>query len=191
MNKFSLKPSSIEGLTIIVRKPAIDYRGQFDKLFCLDDLQEELRLEKIAQINHSKTNDIGTIRGLHFQHPPYSEIKIVSCIKGAVFDVAVDIRKNSPTFLKWHGQILSAENLNSLMIPKGFAHGFQTLDENSELIYVHTQPFKKEYEACLNATDPNIESIGQERYPIVHIEIKVRNLSIQILKASLYEVPVL
>ena len=105
--------------------------------------------------------------------------------------MAVDIRRNSPTFLKWHGQILSAENLNSLMIPKGFAHGFQTLDENSELIYVHTQPFKKEYEACLNVLIQILESIGQERYPIVHIEIKVRNLSIQILQASLYEVPVL
>ena len=69
MNKFSLKPSSIEGLTIIVRNPAIDYRGQFDKLFCLDDLQKELQLEKIAQINHSKTNDIGTVRGLQLSAP--------------------------------------------------------------------------------------------------------------------------
>ena len=156
MNKFSLKQTLIDGLTLITRKPVIDDRGQFDKLFCLDDLQKELQLAKVAQINHSRTNDIGTIRGLHFQLPPYSEMKIVCCIKGAVFDVAVDIRKNSPTFLKWHGEILSAENLNSLLIPKGFAHGFQTLNENSELIYIHTQPFKKEYEACLNATDPNI-----------------------------------
>ena len=156
MNKFSLKQTLIDGLTLITRKPVIDDRGQFDKLFCLDELQEELQLEKAVQINHSRTNDIGTIRGLHFQHPPYSEMKIVTCIKGAVFDVAVDIRKDSPTFLKWHGEILSAENLNSLLIPKGFAHGFQTLKENSELIYIHTQPFKKEYEACLNATDPSI-----------------------------------
>ena len=156
MTKLLLTPTLMKGLTLIARKPAIDDRGQFDKLFCLDCFEEELQKEKIAQVNHSKTNDIGTIRGLHFQHPPYSEMKIVSCIKGAVFDVAVDIRKDSPTFLKWHGEILSAENLNSLMIPKGFAHGFQTLTEDSELIYIHTQPFKKEYEACLNATDPNI-----------------------------------
>ena len=88
---------------------------------------------------------------MHFQYPPSSEIKMVSCIKGKVFDVAVDI-SNSDTFLKWHGEILSSDNHKSLIIPEGFAHGFQTLSENCELIYFHTE-FYNPKEDTLNPLD--------------------------------------
>ena len=78
------------------------------------------------------------MRGLHFQYPPHAETKLVSCLRGEVFDVAVDLRRDSPTFLRWHAEILSSDNHRTLLIPEGFAHGFQTLTEDCELLYLHT-----------------------------------------------------
>jgi dTDP-4-dehydrorhamnose 3,5-epimerase len=96
------------------------------------------------------------VRGLHYQQPPHAEIKLVSCLKGEIFDVAVDLRKNSPTFLHWYGEVLTEKNQRSLLIPEGFAHGFQTLTNDCELIYLHSAPYVKEAEAALNITDYRI-----------------------------------
>ena len=104
--------------------------------------------------SHGRT---GAVRGMHFQYPPYAETKIVSCLKGEIFDVAVDIRLDSPTFLRWHGEVLSAENRKSLLIPEGFAHGFQTLTDDCELLYLHTAPYTPEAEGALNAQDPRLD----------------------------------
>ena len=110
----------------------------------------------IAQINHTLTRNKGAVRGLHFQHPPYAEIKMVSCLKGEVLDIAVDLRNDSPTFLQWHGEILSASNRKSLLIPQGFAHGFQALTDDCELIYLHTTAYHSEAEGALNVTDTRL-----------------------------------
>jgi dTDP-4-dehydrorhamnose 3,5-epimerase len=99
---------------------------------------------------------MGTVRGMHFQHPPYAEMKLVSCLRGEVFDVAVDLRKDSPTFLQWHGEILSEVNQRTFCMPEGFAHGFQTLTEDCELIYFHSATYAPEAEAGLNALDPRL-----------------------------------
>ena len=99
----------------------------------------------------------GAIRGLHYQHPPHAETKIVNCLRGKVFDVAIDIRRGSPTFLKWHGEILSAENKTGLYIPEGFAHGFQTLTEECELLYLHDTCYESTAEDGLNFLDPHFD----------------------------------
>lgn len=146
----------IEGIKVITPEPLYDERGFFSRIFC----QKEMSCIKenliIKQINNSFTKKKGTIRGLHFQYPPHAEIKIVRCTKGKIFDVAVDLRKNSPSFLKWHGEILSSQNQKMLVIPEGFAHGFQTLEDDCEIIYFNTAFYCKESESALRYDDPKI-----------------------------------
>lgn len=154
--RFEIQPTSIAGLMVIRRKPITDSRGFLCRLYCSEVFQR-LGLEKpIAQINHTLTRKKGTIRGLHYQHPPHAEWKIVSCLRGEVFDVAVDIRRGSPTFLRWHGEVLTAENGKSLSIPEGFAHGFQTLTDDCEMLYLHTAAFAPAAEGALHVADPMI-----------------------------------
>lgn len=108
-------------------------------------------------MNHSFNSKKGTLRGMHFQLAPHKEIKLVRCVAGAVFDVIVDIRKGSPSFLHWYGTILSAENRNMLYIPEGFAHGFQCLSDNSELLYHHTGFYNPLAESGIRYNDPSIQ----------------------------------
>jgi len=96
------------------------------------------------------------VRGMHFQYPPHAEVKIVSCLRGEVFDVAVDLRQSSPTFLEWHGEIIAADNHKSVVIPEGFAHGFQTLGEECELLYFHTASYQADSEGGLNVQDKKL-----------------------------------
>ncbi|WP_331371901.1 dTDP-4-dehydrorhamnose 3,5-epimerase [Sinorhizobium chiapasense] len=156
MSRFKRFHTELPGLTVVERKQFGDARGFFSRFFCQEELFELGSFASIAQINHSMTRTKGAVRGLHFQRPPYEEAKFVSCLAGAVFDVAVDMRPDSPTYLRWHGEVLSAENARSMMIPGGFAHGFQTLTENCELIYLHDKPFAPEAEGGLNALDPRV-----------------------------------
>lgn len=146
----------ITDLTVIQRKPMYDSRGFFSRFFCAETLNEIGLNQQIQQINHTHTVLRGTVRGLHFQYPPHVETKIVSCLRGEVFDVAVDLRKNSPTFLHWHAEVLSAENHRSLFIPEGFAHGFQTLSNDCEMLYLHTAAYAKHSEDGLNIHDPRL-----------------------------------
>jgi len=152
----SIKKFSIDGLKLIKRKRIKDNRGYFSRLFCADDLALAGWDETIVQINHSVTLKRGTIRGMHYQSPPCSELKLVSCIKGRIFDVAVDLRRESKTFLQWHKEIISAENNNSFLIPKGCAHGFQTLTDDVELLYCHSAYYNKQTEKALNPHDPRL-----------------------------------
>lgn len=156
MARFDCIATPLSGLKIIQRKPIEDTRGFLSRFFCVDEFKAFGFNKPINQINHTLTHKRGAIRGLHFQKPPYAEIKLVSCLKGQIFDVAVDLRKNSPTFLQWHGEVLSESNQRSLLIPEGFAHGFQTLTENCELIYLHSAPFIKEAEDAFNVTDAKL-----------------------------------
>lgn len=126
------------GSFVIDLKIFSDDRGWFARTFCKEEFEQIGHKKEWVQLNHSFTNHKGSLRGMHFQFPPYSEIKMVRCIAGAVYDVIIDIRKDSATFLQWFGIELSATNKKMLYIPGGFAHGFQTLADNCELIYHHT-----------------------------------------------------
>jgi dTDP-4-dehydrorhamnose 3,5-epimerase len=106
MSRFSVEQTQIAGLQLIQRKPMGDERGYLERLFCTSDLEPLIGDRGIVQINHTLTARAGTVRGMHFQHPPHAEMKLVSCLRGQVFDVAVDLREGSPTFLQWHAEIL-------------------------------------------------------------------------------------
>lgn len=156
MSRFNRIATPIPDLVVIERQRFGDERGFFSRFFCSEELADFGGNGAIAQINHTMTQLKGTIRGLHFQRAPHDETKFVSCLAGAVFDVAVDLRPDSSTYLKWHGEVLSGENGRSMMIPGGFAHGFQTLTEDCELIYLHDKPHAPAAEAGLNPLDPKL-----------------------------------
>ena len=146
----------LEGAFVIEPEPSTDDRGLFARIFCKEELQSILHGKSIVQVNHSMTRHKGAIRGMHFQRPPTAEIKMVKCLRGSVFDVMIDLRRDSSTFLKWHGEILSAENTKMMYIPEGCAHGFQILEQNSELLYLHTEFYSPEYEGGVRYDDPMI-----------------------------------
>jgi dTDP-4-dehydrorhamnose 3,5-epimerase len=154
MSRFSIQSTPLAGLCLLQRHPIGDERGYLERLFCFQELQSIIEQRAILQINHSLTAKAGTLRGLHFQHPPHAEMKLVSCLCGEVFDVAVDLRQGSPTFLHWHAEHLSADNHRTLAIPEGFAHGFQTLTADCELLYLHTAAYQPTAEGGLDALDP-------------------------------------
>lgn len=156
MSRFNFTLTSIPDLRVIRRTALEDPRGFLSRLYCADEFSRAGIHAAIMQINHTLTRHKGTVRGLHFQHPPFMEAKLVSCIKGEVFDVAVDLRRDSATFLHSHGEILSGDNCTSLYIPEGFAHGFQALTDDCELLYLHSAPYRPEAEDILNATDPRL-----------------------------------
>ena len=147
-------PTSLRGAYVIEPEPFQDKRGIFARLFCKKELEAIRHKKNVVQINHSRTSKRATIRGIHYQRPPKAEIKIVKCIHGVVFDVIVDLRKESPTLLQWHGELLSAENMKMMYVPEGFAHGFQTMEENTELLYLHTEFYSPEHEGGLRYDDP-------------------------------------
>lgn len=148
-----LRKTPISELLIAETEVYSDHRGAFGRLFCQDELRDCLGARKIVQINHSHTLAVGAVRGLHFQHPPFSEMKFVRCLKGKVWDVAVDLRAGSSTFLKWHAEELSEKNMRMLVLPEGFAHGFQVLSENSQLLYLHTAMYTPEAEGGISPED--------------------------------------
>lgn len=156
MSRFDFVQTPLSGLQLLQRKAIEDHRGFLSRFYSAEEFLEAGVTKSVAQINHTLTRKKGAVRGLHFQYPPHAEIKLVSCLKGEIFDVAVDLRRNSPTFLQWHGEILSAKNRKSLLIPEGYAHGFQALTEDCELIYLHTAAYSSESEGALNVADPRI-----------------------------------
>ena len=155
--RFDILDTPIEGLQLLQRKPAGDSRGYLERMFCTEELKSLISGVGIEQINHTRTSRPGTVRGLHFQYPPYAEVKFVSCLAGEVFDVAIDVRQGSDTFLHWHAEVLSADNHRTLVIPQGVAHGFQTLTENCEMLYFHSAAYHPGAEGGLNPNDPAID----------------------------------
>lgn len=148
-----ISDTRLAGLKIVERHAQRDARGFLSRLFDAAELSECGWTEGIAQVNHTSTTTSGTIRGLHYQRPPHAEMKLVSCIRGKVWDVAVDLRPGSPTFLQWHAEQLSPENGRALLIPQGFAHGFQALTDDVELIYCHSAAYAPHAEAGLSFRD--------------------------------------
>jgi dTDP-4-dehydrorhamnose 3,5-epimerase len=136
----------IPGVSVVESSVSADERGTFARLYCERALSDVIGSRRIVQINYSRTARVGAVRGMHFQHPPQAEMKLVRCMKGRVFDVAIDLRAGSPTFLKWHAEELSPEKTRMLVIPEGCAHGFQALEVESELLYLHTAFYTPEVE---------------------------------------------
>jgi dTDP-4-dehydrorhamnose 3,5-epimerase len=144
----------LPGMKIVDTVVAGDARGRFERVFCRSDWSAVRPGLDFVQINLSTTAGRGTIRGFHFQRPPAAEAKLIRCVKGAVFDVAVDLRAGSPTFLRWHAVELRAEEAREVFIPEGFAHGFQALTDETQLLYLHTAPWTPALEGGLRADDP-------------------------------------
>lgn len=146
----------LKGSYIIELNPYKDERGWFARTYCKKEFEAIGHDKEWVQLNHSFTKQKGAIRGMHYQLPPFSEIKMVRCIAGAVYDVIVDLRKGSETFLKWFGIELSAENKTMIYIPEGFAHGFQALTNDCELIYHHSQFYMPGVEGGIRYNDAKI-----------------------------------
>lgn len=153
-SRFEIIDTALPGVRVVQRRPRVDARGYLERLYCAQEFTALTAGRPIAQINHTSTMRRGTVRGMHYQHPPFDEFRLVSCLRGAVFDVAVDIRAGSPLLLRSHAELLSADNHRSLLIPPGFAHGFQALTDAAELLYLHTAAYVAEAEGALNACDP-------------------------------------
>ena len=154
MSRFAVDDMPLAGLKRVTRQRIGDQRGFLSRLFCADELAGAGWHRPIAQINHTLTAVRGTVRGMHFQRPPHAEMKLVSCIRGEVWDVVVDLREGSATFLRWHAERLSADSGHALLIPEGFAHGFQALTDDVELLYCHSMPHEPAAEGGLHPMDP-------------------------------------
>lgn len=165
--RFDLIDTPLSELKLIQRKPRGDDRGYLERLYCANEFHG-LLVKGIVQINHTLTKKKGSVRGLHFQVPPHAEAKIVSCLRGEIFDVAVDLRRGSPTFLRWHAEVLSGDNHKALFIPAGFAHGFQTLTDDCDMLYFHSEAYDPGTERGLSVNDPGLA---------IHWPLPVANMS--------------
>ena len=155
MSKFTFYTTPISGVLVIEAKAFEDNRGFFMETYNKDAFAENDFREIFVQDNQSRSKK-GVLRGLHYQLNPHAMGKLVRTVKGKIFDVGVDIRKNSPTFGKWHGEILSEENKKMLYFPPGFAHGFLSLEDGTEVIYKCTGMFNAESERAIIWNDPEI-----------------------------------
>jgi dTDP-4-dehydrorhamnose 3,5-epimerase len=171
MSRFTVTDLPLAGLKSIERQRLGDSRGFLSRLFCTQELAAAGWQKPIAQINYTHTSQRGTVRGMHYQQPPDAEMKLVTCIQGEVWDVAVDLRAGSSTYLQWHAELLSADNQCAMLIPEGFAHGFQTLSDHVALLYCHTAPHNSAAEAALNAQDPRLAI----PWPILITELSARD----------------
>lgn len=147
---------ALKGAYIIDLEIFTDERGLFTRTFCQKEFAKIGHNKAFVQFNHSHSNYRGTLRGMHFQRPPAAEIKLIRCIRGSVFDVIIDLRPQSPTFLQHVGVELSEQNRQMIYVPEGFAHGFQTLQDHSELIYHHTAFYTPEQEGGVRYNDPHL-----------------------------------
>lgn len=157
MQNFEIQKTPLDGVSLGRLLSKADDRGYFERVYCLEEIQTLLKKDaKISQINRSMSKIKGTVRGLHFQWPPYAETKIVSCPKGRLYDVAVDLRVGSKTYLQHYAAELTSENKKFLVIPEGFAHGFQTLEPNTEILYLVTEKYSAEHDDGINPIDPQV-----------------------------------
>lgn len=156
MQALTAKPTPIAGVWHLQRLSRNDVRGSFARVFDATLLTNWGWRGSVQQVNHSQTKLAGTVRGMHWQEPPWADYKLVACLRGEVFDVAVDLRQGSQTFLKWHAQVLNADRGDALLLPPGCAHGFQALTNDVELVYCHSQPYVPSHDRGLNPLDPGL-----------------------------------
>jgi len=182
MNKLKITPLKLEGTYIVESNSFKDSRGVFSRYFCRKELEKILNGKDIVNVNFSKNYRKGAIRGLHYQEMPFAEIKLLRCIKGSILDVFVDLRQGSKTFLQWDSVEISAENQKMVVIPEGFAHGFQSLEDDSEIIYLSTEHFLPNHEHALNIKDP---LIGIE-LPLPISDISERDMNHNLIDLSTF-----
>ncbi len=186
MSRFRVIDTPLRDLKVVERSRVGDARGYLSRLFCADELASAGWSGRVAQVNHTLTRREGTVRGLHFQHPPDAELKLVSCLRGEVWDVAVDLRRGSATFLQWFGRHLTGDNGQALLIPQGFAHGFQTLCDDCELIYLHSEAYAPHSEAAVHPQDPRVAI----RWPRAISDMSMRDRSHPWLAADFEGIPI-
>lgn len=172
------KPLPLAGAFLIDLERREDDRGFFARFYCENEFAAHGLETRWVQMNTSLSRQTGTIRGLHLQKPPKAEAKVVRCLRGAIWDVIVDLREGSPTFAKWYATELNEDNRSMLYIPKGCAHGFQTLQQNSELLYLHSEFYSPEYEGGLKFDDPDIAI----SWPLHVTELSARDQNLPLLK---------
>ena len=170
----------LAGAVVVETRLHIDPRGSFARFFCADELSGLLGARRIVQINHSRTVNAGALRGLHFQHPPHAEMKFVRCLKGRVLDIVVDLRSGSRTFLQWHAEELTPGNARMLVVPEGCAHGFQALEQESELLYLHTALYAQEAEDGVRFDDSRLGI----RWPLPPEDLSERDFSLPTLPSD-------
>jgi dTDP-4-dehydrorhamnose 3,5-epimerase len=171
--RFDIRETPLAGVSVIQRNPRTDERGWLERMYCAEELAEVLGSRAIAQVNRTLTRTTGTVRGLHYQVPPSAETKIVSCLRGSIFDVAVDVRHRSATFLQWHAELLSAHNRTTLVIPEGFAHGFQAMESDSEVLYLTTTAYDPPSERGIHPLDL---AVGVS-WPLAVVNLSARDAS--------------
>jgi dTDP-4-dehydrorhamnose 3,5-epimerase len=145
---------ALRGAFVIEQSPIRDGRGEFARTFCRRTFREMGLIDDFVQANHVRTARRGTIRGLHYQAPPAAEAKLFRCVRGAVQDVMVDLRRGSPTFLRWHSEVLTGDNTRMVYCPPGFAHGFQALEDGAEATYQVSAFYTPHLEGCVRYNDP-------------------------------------
>ena len=171
MSSLQLIDLPLAGLQLLHQRTHEDGRGRFTRLFCEGFLVDNGVAFSIRQINHSLTYERGTVRGLHFQFPPHAESKLITCLRGRVWDVVVDVRRGSPTFLHWHAERLEEGSARALLIPPGFAHGFQTLTDDAELLYLHSADYTSTHEGGLSVNDARLGI----RWPLPTLNLSERD----------------
>ena len=175
-----IQPLPLAGAALIQSEPFRDHRGIFARFFCRRELEPLLKGRQLVNVNFSCTRLAGTVRGLHFQRHPNEEMKLVRCIRGSVYDVLVDIRPHSPTYLHWCGEALTAENMKMLCVPEGFAHGFQAVDDDCELLYLTTAPYAPEFEGGIRYDDPAL----QIQWPLLVTDVSDKDSSHPLLSVE-------
>lgn len=146
--------TKIQGVHIVETNVMADDRGSFARAFCARDLEPLLQGRTIAQINHSHSVSVGTLRGMHYQKTPFAEMKMVRCLKGRIWDIALDLRKESSTFMQWYAEELTPTTMKMMVVPERCAHGFQLLEADSEILYLHTEFYEPSSEGGVNYADP-------------------------------------
>ncbi len=167
----------VEGAFLVSPEPKEDHRGFFARMYDEAIWKEHGLDPTIAQCNASFTKKPGTVRGLHYQLAPHEETKLIRCTRGSIFDVVADRRKKSPTYGMYAGVELTAENHKMLYVPKGCAHGFQTLEEDSEIFYLVSTPFNKDADRGIRYSDPTFKIA----WPLPPIELSEKDASLPFL----------
>jgi len=170
----------LPGLQLIETVPVGDARGRFERLFCAQEWQALRPGLQFEQVNLSTTSKRGTVRGMHYQRAPAAEAKLIRCVRGRVFDVAVDLRAGSPTFLQWHGVELAEDEPREIFIPEGFAHGFQALSDDVQLLYFHTMAWTPSCEGAVRFDDPRLAI----DWPLPPMHVSHRDASHPMLSAD-------
>ncbi len=181
MSELIAHPTALAGLWELESAAVGDARGRFMRLWCEATMQRIAPLAHVVQVNQSFSTERGTIRGLHFQRAPALEGKLVRCLRGRVFDVAVDLRAGSDTCLHWHGVELSEHGQRQLWIPPGFAHGFQTLSDDVEMLYLHSAAYAPQHEGGLRFDDPRLGIA----WPLTPTQVSARDRSHALLGDAL------